>query len=107
MNDGPLQSPTDDVGTPGQGPAYVMAPHGFAMAGSALPLNPERVPGASEFAYLNFNNLAAFRDTFRQGIIEQRMFIDALAKLAIDPATRRGVHRAVARPAARRRTTST
>src|SRR6185312_10131983 len=46
VDDGPLQSPTDDVGIPGQGPAYVMAPHGFAMAGSALPLNSERVPGA-------------------------------------------------------------
>ena len=83
---GPLQSPTDQTGTPGQGPAYVMAPHGFAMAGSALPLNPERVPGASELEYLNFNNPASFRDTFRQGAIEQRMFIDALSKLTIDPA---------------------
>jgi hypothetical protein len=82
---GPLQSPTDQVGTPGEGPAYVMAPHGFAMAGSALPLNPERVPGATELEYLNFNNPASFRDTFRQGIIEQRMFIDALSKLTIDP----------------------
>ncbi len=84
---GPLQSPTDQTGTPGEGPAYVMAPHGFAMAGSALPLNPERVPGATELEYLNFNNPASFRDTFRQGIIEQRMFIDALSKLTIDPAT--------------------
>jgi hypothetical protein len=82
---GPLQSPTDNNGIPGQGPAYVMAPHGFAMAGSALPLNPERLPGAEDLAYLNFNNPAAFRDTFRQGIIEQRMFIDALSKLTIDP----------------------
>ena len=82
---GPLQSATDQVGIPGEGPAYVMAAHGFAMAGSALPLNPERVPGATELEYLNFNNPAAFRDTFRQGIIEQRMFIDALSKLTIDP----------------------
>jgi len=82
---GPLQSATDEVGIPGEGPAYVMAPHGFAMAGSALPLNPERLAGAAELAYLNFNNPASFRDTFRQGLIEQRMFIDALAKLTIDP----------------------
>jgi hypothetical protein len=82
---GPEQSATDEVGIPGEGPAYVMAPHGFAMAGSALPLNPERLPGASELEYLNFNNPASFRDTFRQGVIEQRMFIDALAKLTIDP----------------------
>ncbi len=85
VDDGPLQSPTDDVGTPGQGPAYVMAPYGFAMAGSALPMNSERVPGATEFEYLNFANPASFRDTFRQGIIEQRMFIDALAGVRIDP----------------------
>lgn len=82
---GPLQSATDDKGIPGQGPAYVMAPHGFAMAGSALPLNPERLSGAGELAYLNFNNPAAFRDTFRQGLIEQRMFLDALSKLTIEP----------------------
>ena len=85
VNDGPLESPTDDVGVPGQGPAYVLAPHGFAMAGAALPLNAERVPGATEFEYLNFANPASFRDTFRQGLIEQRMFIDALGSVRIDP----------------------
>ena len=69
-----------------QGPAYVLAPHGIAAAGSALPLNPERFPGAEETAYLNLNNLAAFRDTFRQGVIEQRLFIEALRTLTIDPA---------------------
>jgi hypothetical protein len=68
------------------GPAYVVAPHGFAMAGSALPLNPERVPGAGDLAYINFNNPACFPYTFQQGIIEQRMFIDALAKVTVDPA---------------------
>lgn len=72
--------------TPGQGPAYVLAPFGLAMAGSALPVNPERLPGAGETAYLNLNNLSAMRDTFRQGIIEQHLFLDALSKLAIDPA---------------------
>ncbi len=85
IDSGPLQSPTDEVGIPGQGPSYVMAPHGFAMAGSALPVNPERVPGAPELAYLNFNNPASFRDIFRQGVIEQRMFISALASIQIDP----------------------
>ncbi len=69
-----------------QGPAYVLAPHGIAAAGSALPLNPERLPGASDTAYLNLNNLAAFRDTFRQGVVEQRMFIEALRTVTIDPA---------------------
>ena len=71
----------------GQGPAYVVAEHGLAAASSALPLNPERLPGASDIEYLNFSNLAAFRDTFRQGVIEQRLFLDALLKLQIDPAT--------------------
>ena len=74
-----------EVGPPGQGAAYVLAPHGFALAGSALPLNPERLPGASDLEYINFNNPAAFPYTFRQGVIEQRMFIDALSKLTIDP----------------------
>ena len=69
--------------TQGEGPAFVLSPHGFAMAGSALPVNPERFPGAGEQEYLNFNNLAAFRDTFGQGVIEQRLFLKALSKLEI------------------------
>ena len=74
----------------GEGPAYVVAAHGLAAAGSALPVNPERVPGASDIEYLNFNNLTAFRDTFRQGVIEQRLFIEALRTLEIAPATLAG-----------------
>ena len=73
--------------TPGQGPSYVVAPIGLATASQALPLNPERFPGATEFEYLNFANLAAFRDTFRQGVIEQRLFIAALRTLSIPAAT--------------------
>ena len=73
--------------TRGEGPAWVLAPHGFAMVGSALPVNPERVANAGETAYLNFNNLAAGHDLFRQGVIEQRMLIDAMDKIQIDPAT--------------------
>ena len=67
----------------GLGPAHVLAAHGFAAASSALPVNPERVPGAGETAYLNLNNLEAFRDTFRQGVLEQRLFIEALRTLEI------------------------
>jgi hypothetical protein len=74
-----------ELNTPGLGPAYVVAPHGFAMAASALPLNPERLPGASDLAYLNFNNPACFPYTFEQGVVEQRMLIDALSKATIDP----------------------
>ena len=71
--------------TKGEGPAFVLAPHGIAAAGSALPVNPERVKGASAIEYLNFANLAAMRDTFRQGAIEQRLFIEALRTLKVTP----------------------
>lgn len=69
----------------GEGPAHVLAAHGFATVGSAHPVNPERLPGASDLAYLNFDNLAAFRDTFRQGVVEQRLYLDALLELEIAP----------------------
>lgn len=69
----------------GEGPAHVLAPFGIAMAASALPVNPERLPNASETAYLNLNNLAAFRDTFRQGVLEQRLFVEALLSITIPP----------------------
>jgi hypothetical protein len=72
--------------TPGEGPAHVVAAHGIATAGAALPLNPERYPGGSGRTYLNFANLAAYPFTFEQGTIEQRLVLDALAALAIDPA---------------------
>ena len=80
--------PVGDDGQPGVpiGPAFPYAARGIAMAGMAMPANPERLPGASETAYLNPNNLAAMRDTFRQGQIELRLFIEALTKLNIDPA---------------------
>lgn len=70
----------------GEGPAHVAAKVGLAMATSALPLSPERLPGASDFAYLNLNNVAAFPDTFRQGVLEQRLFLEALRTLEISPA---------------------
>src|SRR5690606_33617064 len=37
----------------GKGPAHVIAAHGFAAVGAALPLSPDRLEGASEQAYLN------------------------------------------------------
>ena len=73
--------------TKGEGPAHVLARHGFAVASSALPVNPERVPGAAETAYLNFHNLGPGRDLFRQGIIEQRLFLEALLSLHLAPET--------------------
>ena len=69
--------------TPGEGPAYVLAQRGFATVTSALPVNPERLPGASMTEYLNLGNVTAFRDTFRQGVIEQRLLIAALGDLEI------------------------
>lgn len=79
--------PVGADGKPGLpiGPAFPYAHRGFAMAGMAMPVNPERLPGASETAYLNANNLAALRDTFRQGQIEIRLFLEALEKLEIPP----------------------
>jgi hypothetical protein len=67
----------------GKGPAWVVAPEGIAMAGTALNVNPERLEGAGDYAYANVQNLAAVRDTFRQGVLEQRLFLEALGKLRI------------------------
>ena len=73
---------------PGQGPGWVMAARGFAMAASALPVNPQRWPAGQDSnlpEYLNINNVAATRDIFRQGVLEERLFFDALGRLTIDP----------------------
>jgi len=64
-------------------PGATMANLGVAMAGSSLPISPERVPGAKDYDYLNLNNTPAMRDTFRQGIFESRMLITALEKADI------------------------
>jgi len=68
---------------PGTGPAAVISGHGIAGFAAALPLGPERLPGAVEQEYLNFANLAAFPSTFHQGVLEQRLFVDALLELTI------------------------
>ena len=69
----------------GLGPAHELALSGIAAAGSAMPVNPERLPGADDRAYLNFENLPAYRDTFRQGVLELRLLLDAIERLALDP----------------------
>jgi hypothetical protein len=74
--------------TPGQGPGWVMAARGFAMAASALPLNPQRWPAGQQMSFpewIDINNVAATRDDFRQGVLEQRLFFDALRRLTIAP----------------------
>jgi hypothetical protein len=66
-------------------PGPILAAHHFAVAGTALPISPERVKGASDFAYVNVNNMVATRDTFRQGILESRLFLSALERVRIAP----------------------
>lgn len=82
------RGPRVEGGSParGEGPAHVIAEHGFAAVGAALPISPDRLPGAGGTDYLNFDNVAAFRDTFREGAIEQRLLIEAMTTLTIDPA---------------------
>lgn len=75
---------------PGKGPGYVVAQHGIAAVSAAMPVNPERLPGASDYAYLNINNLSAFPYTFQQGAIEQRLLTDAMLALQIPAATLTG-----------------
>lgn len=76
----------DGEPTIGEGPAFVVARYGIAAASSALPVNPERLPDASDYAYLNLQNLVAFPYTFQQGVIEQRLLLDALLALQIPAA---------------------
>ncbi len=64
--------------TKGEGPAFVLAAHGIATVASALPVNPERLEGATETEYLNLSNLASLPFTFSQGAMEQGMLLDAL-----------------------------
>jgi hypothetical protein len=74
--------------TPGQGPGWVVAPYGFAMAAAALPVNPQRWPAGQMSSlpeWININNVAPTRDIFRQGVLEQRLFFDALKRLTIAP----------------------
>ncbi len=79
-----------DMPEPGKGPGYIVALHGIASASSAMPVNPERLIGASDYAYLNINNLSAMPSTFQQGVFEQRLFLDALLALQIPHATLAG-----------------
>lgn len=66
-------------------PGPVMAQRGFATAGAALPISPERVPGATDYDYINVNNMVAMRDTFRQGILESRIVLSAVLAARIPP----------------------
>ncbi|MBK9073136.1 MAG: hypothetical protein IPL79_19375 [Myxococcales bacterium] len=69
----------------GKGPSYVVGLHGMAALGTALPLNPERLPGASDYEYLNLSNLAAMPSVFAQGVFEQGLLLDAIVALQLSP----------------------
>jgi hypothetical protein len=77
----------DGIEARGEGPAHEVAQHGIAAVGTAMPLSPDRLPGASAIAYINFANLDAFPFTFHQGVIEQALLLDAMQALRLDPAT--------------------
>lgn len=74
----------------GLGPAGNFTHQGMGVATMAMPLNPERYEGATETEYLNPNNFAAMRDTFRQGQLELHLFAEALRGVEIDPALLEG-----------------
>jgi hypothetical protein len=71
-------------------PGVTLTERDFAVAGTAMPISPERVPGVTDYAYVNPDNFIALRDTFRQGIFETRMLASALEKLRIPAATLTG-----------------
>jgi hypothetical protein len=74
--------------TPGKGPGWTMAARGFAEVASSLPVDPQRWPAGqqSDFPeWINVNNIAPTRDIFRQGVLEQRLLIDALPSVSIPP----------------------
>ncbi|MBX2865288.1 MAG: hypothetical protein KTR27_17195 [Leptolyngbyaceae cyanobacterium MAG.088] len=79
---GPILEPGGEP-EKGLGPAHVVAEYGIATVSSALPLNPERSPVDIPDAYLNFANLAAYRDTILQGVFEQRLLLEALENFEI------------------------
>jgi hypothetical protein len=51
-------------------------------------VNPQRWPAgqlSSLPEWININNVAPTRDIFRQGVLEERLFFDALRRLTIEP----------------------
>ncbi len=76
--------------TKGEGPAHVVAEHGFATFGAAMPFNPQRDPAVGAFDYANQVNFSAFPFNFRQGVYEQRLLIEALTSWSIAPSALAG-----------------
>lgn len=77
--------PDSNRTTPNRGPGWVLARRGIASAGAALPVNPERVPEALGWGIYNFANPRALRDNFRQGAVEQGIFLRTLLSRRLDP----------------------
>jgi hypothetical protein len=88
---GPATVPGDfSSQIPGLGPAHIVADHGLAAIGASMPLNPERTPLAGDFDYINILNPRSFSYVFRQGVFEQRLILDAVETLSIDPSVLEG-----------------
>jgi len=75
----------DGAPTPGLGPAHVLAYRGIAAVGMGLLLGESRAGGHDGRGYLNLANLRAYRDTWRQGMVDTRLLFDALADLRVPP----------------------
>jgi hypothetical protein len=82
---GPVTEP-DGERAEGEGPALVLAERGFVAVGMAQLLVEERLGEAISRPYLNLSNLAAYRDTWRQGILDVSLLLEALTRLTIDAA---------------------
>lgn len=68
------------------GPGRLLAARGIASAGSALPINPQRSPSALGYGMYNVLYPRALKDNFRQGVLEQALFLEALLAARLDPA---------------------
>lgn len=64
----------------GSGPAFWLAQQRIAVAGAALPINPERVPAALGWGFYDFTNPVAIRDNFIQGALETGWFTNWLLR---------------------------
>ena len=63
----------------GKGPAEYFAHRGIAMAGAALPVNPQRVPQGLGWGMYNLFEPQALVSNLRQGAVEQALWMRAVA----------------------------
>lgn len=76
---------------PWRGPAYHAALRGYAAIGAAMPISPDRVPGAESFDYLQLTNLTSLAGNFQQGVIETALLRRLLYALTLEAAACPGV----------------